>query len=103
MGQARARFGPDFIDYLSRTGRLPLSRIFAAIYFHLTGDGEPRLVTCTAPSEQFLSMLGIGRSRPAMSREYLFENDTLIVSYQFWANQPAVIHVISRVIHFRRK
>ncbi|MGB8805625.1 MAG: hypothetical protein WCC93_11920, partial [Chthoniobacterales bacterium] len=60
-GQTKiAASGPDFVDYLEQ------NRSFAHIAeypprftFTWTGDGEPRLVNCTAPSEQFFTMLGI--------------------------------------------
>jgi hypothetical protein len=56
-----------------------------------TGEGDPKLVHCTAVSEDFFAMLGI---RPYLGRlyeprEYTYlENDTiLVVSYRFWKDQ----------------
>ena len=100
-----AASGPDFVDYLEQ------NRSFAHIAeypprftFTWTGDGEPRLVNCTAPSEQFFTMLGV---RPYLGRlyeprEYTYlENDTLIVSYRFWKNAlGGDPHVLGRVVHF---
>jgi predicted permease len=108
-GQTRiATSGPDFVDYLEQ------NRSFVHIAEHLplftftwTGDGEPRLVNCTAASEQFFTMFGI---RPYLGRlyephEYTYlENDALIVSYRFWKNQlGGDPHVIGRVVHFERQ
>jgi putative ABC transport system permease protein len=106
MGQTHvAASGPDFIDYLEQNRSFAHVAEYLPIFtFTWTGDGEPRLVNCTAPSEQFFTMLGI---RPYLGRlyeprEYTYlENDTLIVSYRFWKNQlGGDPHVIGRVIHF---
>jgi putative ABC transport system permease protein len=106
MGQTHAAAsGPDFVDYLEQNRSFAhIAEYLPQFTFTWTGDGEPRLVNCTAPSEQFLTMLGI---RPYLGRlyeprEYTYlENDTLIVSYRFWKNQlGGDPHVIARVIHF---
>jgi putative ABC transport system permease protein len=106
MGQARvAASGPDFVDYLEQNRSFThIAEYIGVFTFTWTGDGEPRLVNCTAPSEQFFKMLGI---RPYLGRlyephEYTYlENDTLIVSYRFWKNQlGGDPHVIGRVVHF---
>src|SRR5207248_1040040 len=100
-----AASGPDCVDYLEH------SRSFAHIAEYLprfadtwTGDGEPRLVNCTAPSVQFFTMLGIRLylGRLYEPREYTYlENDTLIVSYRFWKNAlGGNPHVLGRVVHF---
>jgi putative ABC transport system permease protein len=105
-GQAKvAASGPDFMDYVEQNRSFShIGEYIPLFTFTWTGDGEPRLVNCTAPSEQFFSMLGI---RPYLGRlyeprEYTYlENDTLIVSYNFWKNQlGGDPHVIGRVIHF---
>ena len=106
IGQARvAASGPDFVDYLEQNRSFThIAEYTPQFTFTWTGDGEPRLVNCTAPSEQFFAMFGI---RPYIGRlyeprEYTYlENDTLIVSYRFWKNQlGGDPHVIGRVIHF---
>ncbi len=97
--------GPDFEDYLDQNRSfVRLAEYIPRFTFTWTGDGEPRLVTCTSVSQDFFPMLGI---RPFLGRlyeprEYTYlENDTLIVSYNFWKNQlGSDPHVIGRVIHF---
>ena len=100
-----AASGPDFEDYLDQSRSFAhLAEYIPRFTFTWTGDGEPKLVTCTSVSEGFFPMLGI---RPYLGRlyeprEYTYlENDTLIVSYNFWKNQlGGDPHVIGRVIHF---
>jgi hypothetical protein len=105
-GQTKlAASGPDFVDYLQQNRSFSHMAEYISLFtFTWTGEGEPRLVNCTAPSEQFFTMLGI---RPYLGRlyeprEYTYlENDTLIVSYNFWKNQlGGDPHVIGRVVHF---
>ena len=105
-GQTKtAASGPDFLDYLDQSRSFAhLSAYIPKFTFTWTGDGEPRLVTCTSVSEQFFPLLGI---RPYLGRlyeprEYTYlQNDTLIVSYGFWRNQlGGDPHVIGRVVHF---
>ena len=105
-GQTKvAASGPDFVDYLQQNRSFSHMAEYISLFtFTWTGDGEPRLVNCTAPSEQFFTMLGI---RPYLGRlyeprEYTYlENDTLIVSYNFWKSQlGGDPHVIGRVVHF---
>jgi len=106
-GQTRiAASGLDFIDYLEQNK----SFIYIAEYiprftFTWTGDGEPRLVTCTAASENFFTILGV---RPYLGRlyeprEYTYlDDDTMMVSYRFWKNQlGGDPHVIGRVIRLQ--
>jgi putative ABC transport system permease protein len=106
IGQTKiAASGPDFIDYLEQNRSfVQIAEYISRFTFTWTGDGEPKLVICTAPSEQFFTMFGI---RPYLGRlyeprEYTYlENDTLIVSYRFWKNQlGGDPHVIGRVVHF---
>jgi len=106
MGQTKvAASGPDFEDYLDQNRSfVRLAEYIPRFTFTWTGDGEPRLVTCTSVSEDFFPTLGI---RPFLGRlyeprEYTYlENDTLIVSYNFWKNQlGGDPQVIGRVIHF---
>ena len=105
-GQTRvAASGPDFEDYLDQNRSFAhLAEYIPRFTFTWTGDGEPKLVTCTSVSEGFFPMLGI---RPFLGRlyeprEYTYlENDTLIVSYNFWKNQlGGDPQVIGRVVHF---
>jgi putative ABC transport system permease protein len=105
-GQTKvAASGPDFVDYLEQNRSFSHMAEYISLFtFTWTGNGEPRLVNCTAPSEQIFTMLGI---RPYLGRlyeprEYTYlENDTLIVSYKFWKNQlGGDPHVIGRVVHF---
>ena len=105
-GQTKvAASGPDFEDYLDQNRSFAhLAEYIPRFTFTWTGDGEPRLVTCTSVSQDFFPMLGI---RPFLGRlyeprEYTYlENDTLIVSYNFWKNQlGGDPHVIGRVVHF---
>ena len=106
IGQTKiAASGPDFVDYLDQNRSFShLAEFISRFTFTWTGDGEPKLVNCTAASEQFFTMLGI---RPYLGRlyeprEYTYlENDTLVVSYKFWKNQlGGDPHVIGRVVHF---
>jgi len=100
-----AASGPDFEDYLDQSRSFAhLAEYIPRFTFTWTGDGEPKLVTCTSVSEDFFPMLGI---RPYLGRlyeprEYTYlENDTLIVSYNFWKNQlGGDPRVIGRVVHF---
>jgi putative ABC transport system permease protein len=100
-----AASGPDFEDYLDQSRSFAhLAEFIPRFTFTWTGDGEPKLVTCTSVSEGFFPMLGI---RPYLGRlyeprEYTYlENDTLIVSYNFWKNQlGGDPHIIGRAIHF---
>lgn len=105
-GQTKiAASGPDFEDYLDQNRSfVRLAEYIPRFTFTWTGDGEPRLVTCTSVSQDFFPMLGI---RPFLGRlyeprEYAYlENDTLIVSYNFWKNQlGGDPNIIGRVIHF---
>jgi putative ABC transport system permease protein len=105
-GQTRvATSGPDFLDYLEQNRSFShLAEYIPRFTFTWTGEGEPKLVICTAASEQFFNLLGV---RPYLGRlyeprEYTYlENDTLVVSYRFWKNQlGGDPHVLGRVVHF---
>src|SRR6516162_83502 len=65
LGDARRlASGPDFRDF--RDSGTTLSQVAAAIgYFSepWTGDGVPRVLKCTGPTQQFFSVMGI---RPIM-------------------------------------
>jgi putative ABC transport system permease protein len=107
VGQNRiAASGPDFLDYLEQNRSFAhIAEYLPRFTFTWTGDGEPRLVNCTAASEDFFPMLGI---RPYLgrlyeSREYTyFQNDTMVVSYRFWKNQlGGDPHVIGRIIRLQ--
>ena len=68
-GQTKvAASGPDFLDYLDQNRSFAhLVEYIPRFTFTWTGDGEPKLVTCTSVSEEFFSMLGI---RPYLGRLY---------------------------------
>lgn len=92
QGQARIfASGPDFLDYHDQ------SKSFAQMaemvpYFteSWTGNGEPKLLECTAVSDDFFRMLGI---RPFMGRFYtageyaVLANPSILISYRFWKSQ----------------
>ena len=105
-GQTKvAASGPDFEDYLDQNRSfVRMAEYIPRFTFTWTGDGEPRLVTCTSVSQDFFPMLGIQPflGRLYEPREYTYlENDTLIVSYNFWKNElGGDPHVIGRVVHF---
>jgi len=100
LGDARRlASGPDFRDF--RDQGTTVSEVAAAIgYFSepWTGDGAPRVVKCTGPTQQFFSVMGI---RPIMGRLYtpkdysVLETDSVLISSKFWkerlAGDPQVI------------
>jgi predicted permease len=106
QGQSRIKAsGPDSLDYHDQSKSFSaLAVVLPEFTFTWTGDGDPKLVECTAVSEDFFRMLGI---RPYMGRLYepreftYLENDTILISYRFWRNQlGSDPHVLGRVIHF---
>lgn len=92
LGDARRlSSGPDFRDY--REQNAVFSSVAAVIprFSEVwTGDGEPKVVNCAAPTMQFFTVLGI---RPALGRFFVpdefngLRNTTLLVSWKFWKNQ----------------
>jgi predicted permease len=105
-GQARiAASGPDLIDYLEQNRSFEhVAAYLPRFTFTWTGDGEPKVVTCTAATEDFYAALGV---RPYLGRLYepreygYLENDVIVVSYRFWQTQlGGDPRVIGRVIHF---
>jgi putative ABC transport system permease protein len=104
LGDARRQAsGPDFRDF--RDEGTTLSQVAAAIgYFSepWTGDGAPRVVKCTGPTQQFFSVMGI---RPIMGRLYtaeeysVLDTDSVVISSKFWKEQlGGDAHVIGRRI-----
>ncbi len=105
VGDARrAMSGPEFRDFRDQntvfTGVAAVIPTFAESW---TGDGEPRTVNCTSPTQDFFNVLGV---RPLMGRtfsaaEYAnLRNTSLILSYKFWKTQlGGDPHVIGRVIN----
>ena len=95
--------GPDFRDF--RDQGTTLSQIAAAIgYFSepWTGDGTPRVVKCTGPTQQFFNVLGI---RPILGRLYtsdeyrVLDTTSVLISEKFWKEQLSRDpHVIGRRI-----
>src|SRR5207247_5581954 len=86
-----AASGPDYLDYREQNKSFDrIAEYLPRFTFTWTGDGEPKLVTCTAASEDFFATLGI---RPYLGRLYepreytYFKDDTMVVSYRFWKNQ----------------
>ena len=108
LGDARrSSSGPDFRDY--RDQNTVFSGVAAVIgHFTLpwTGDGAPRIVNATAPTEQFFNVIGV---RPVLGRLYTpeeyksLENSTMVISFKFWKEQlGGDPHVIGRVLHFEQ-
>src|SRR5262249_18181460 len=106
-GQTRiAASGPDYLDYREQNKSFNrIAEYLPRFTFTWTGDGEPKLVNCTAASEDFFATLGI---RPYLGRLYeareytYFKNDTIIVSYRFWKNQlGGDLEVIGRRIRLQ--
>jgi predicted permease len=104
LGDApRAASGPDFRDF--RDQGTTLSEVAAAIgYFSepWTGDGTPRVLTCTGPTPQFFSVMGI---RPILGRLYtakeyaVLDTTSVLISAKFWKEQLGRDpHVIGRRI-----
>jgi hypothetical protein len=102
-GTPRASSGPDFRDERAQTavfaGVTAVIPRFAEVW---TGDGEPRLVNCASPTQEFFSVLGI---RPALGRVFLpgefhdLHNETLLISWRFWKTQlGGDPHVIGRIL-----
>jgi putative ABC transport system permease protein len=101
----RASSGPDFRDF--RDQNTVFSGI-AAVIPHFsevwTGDGEPRVLNCAAPTLEFLEVMDI---RPVIGRWYTpkeyedLNHTTLLISWNFWRNQlggdPRVIGRILRI------
>jgi len=95
--------GPDFRDF--RDQGTTLSQVAAAIGYFTepwTGDGPPRVVKCTGPTQQFFSVMGI---RPVMGRLYtpaeysVLESGSVLISSKFWKEQlGGDPHVIGRMI-----
>lgn len=58
-----AASGPDFVDYLEQNRSFThIAEYLPRFTFTWTGDGEPKLVICTAPSEEFLACSASGRT-----------------------------------------
>ncbi|MGA8271236.1 MAG: ABC transporter permease [Candidatus Sulfotelmatobacter sp.] len=101
-----AASGPDFLDYQDQsTSFSHIVSVLPDFTYTWTGEGEPRLVECTAISEGFFAMLGV---RPYLGRFYTpseysnLENDTILVSYRFWKHElGSDPHVIGRIIHLQ--
>lgn len=100
----RAISGPDFRDF--RDQNTVFSGVTAAIArFTLpwVGDGEPRIVNCTAVTQDFFRVMGIrpilGRPIPAEDFNYL-GNDRILISWKFWKTQfGGDPNVVGRTIH----
>jgi putative ABC transport system permease protein len=104
LGDARRlASGPDFRDF--RDEGTTLSQVAAAVGYFTepwTGDGTPRVVKCTGPTQQFFSVMGL---RPIMGRlfspaEYsVLDSGSVLISSKFWKEQlGGDPHVIGRMI-----
>jgi predicted permease len=104
LGDARRpASGPDFRDF--RDQGTTLSQVAAAIgYFSepWTGDGIPRVLKCTGPTQQFFSVMGV---RPILGRLYtaneysVLDTSSVLISSKFWKEQlSGDPHVIGRRI-----
>jgi putative ABC transport system permease protein len=101
-----AASGPDYLDYRDQNRSFAhIAEYVPRFTFTWTGEGAPKLVTCTGISEDFFATLGVhaylGRLYEPRDYTYL-ENDTMIVSYRFWKNQlGGDPHVIGRTIRLQ--
>ena len=101
-----AASGPDYLDYRDQNRSFAhIAEYLPRFTFTWTGEGEPKLVTCTGVSEDFFATLGVhaylGRLYEPHEYTYL-ENDAMVVSYRFWKNQlGGDPHVIGRTIRLQ--
>jgi putative ABC transport system permease protein len=101
-----AASGPDYLDYRDQNRSFAhIAEYVPRFTFTWTGEGEPKLVTCTGVSEDFFATLGVhaylGRLYEPRDYTYL-ENDVMVVSYRFWKNQlGGDPHVIGRTIRLQ--
>ena len=92
LGDARrASSGPDFRDYRDQNAVFTsVAAVIPRFTEVWTGDGEPRVVNCAAPTVDFFKVLGV---RPVMGRVFVpsefqdLHNETLVISWNFWKNQ----------------
>jgi len=105
LGDARrAMSGPDFRDFRDQNSAFTsIAAVIPSFAEVWTGDGEPRIVNCAAPTREFFDVLGV---HPLLGRTFVptefndLHNTTLLVSYKFWKNQlGGDPHVIGRIIH----
>src|SRR4029077_10031025 len=106
-GQTRiAASGPEYLDYRDQNKSfVRIAEYLPRFTFTWTGEGEPKLVTCTAGSEDFFAAVGV---RPYLGRLYeprefsYLKDDTMVVSYRFWKTQlGGDPHVIGRTIRLQ--
>jgi predicted permease len=106
-GQTRiAASGPDYLDYHDQNKSFTdIAEYLPRFTFTWTGEGEPKLVNCTAVSGDFFATLGV---RPYLGRLYepreynYLKDDTMVVSYRFWKTQlGGDPHVIGRIIRLQ--
>ena len=106
-GQTRiAASGPEYLDYRDQNKSfVRIAEYLPRFTFTWTGEGEPKLVTCTAGSEDFFAALGV---RPYLGRLYeprefsYLKDDTMVVSYWFWKTKlGGDPHVIGRTIRLQ--
>ena len=109
LGDAqRKSSGPDFRDYRDQnTVFSGVTAVIGRFSEPWTGDGEPRVLKCTAPAQQFFSVMGI---HPVLGRlftpdEYKsLHNSSILISWNFWQKQfggdPKVIGRSMRIEDF---
>jgi len=101
-----AASGPDYLDYRDQNRSFAhIAEYLPRFTFTWTGEGEPKLVTCTGVSKDFFATLGVhaylGRLYEPRDYTYL-ENDVMVVSYHFWKNQlGGDPHVLGRTIRLQ--
>lgn len=102
LGDARrTNSGPDFRDYRDQnTVFSGVAAVISRFTEPWTGDGPPRVVICTAPTQQFFEVMGI---KPVMGRLYTpdeyksLHNTSVLISWKFWKEQlGGDPHVIGR-------
>jgi putative ABC transport system permease protein len=101
-----AASGPDYLDYRDQNRSFArIAEYLPRFTFTWTGEGEPKLVTCTGVSKDFFATLGVHAylGRLYEPREYTYlENDSMVVSYRFWKNQlGGDPHIIGRTIRLQ--
>ncbi len=90
--------GPDYEDFRDQNHSFQqIADVLPYFTETLVGEGEPRVLRCTAISPDFFSMLGV---RPLLGRlyrpeEYHQDGVTLLISYNLWqrmfGGDPGVI------------
>jgi len=87
----RAMSGPDFRDFRDQnTVFSGVAAVISRFSEPWTGDGPPRVVRCSAATQQFFSVMGI---KPVLGRLYTPEeykslhNSSVLISWNFWKRE----------------